>query len=418
MEKIFVSIASYRDPELIPTIENCIKTAKHPERLVFAIGWQHSKEDKWDNLKKYKKDKRFRILDFDYKESKGVCWVRNLIQDLYQDEEFYFQLDSHHRFVEHWDVKLIDTINYLRCMGYYKPILSGYLPSYFPNNDPDGRTQEVWMLNIDRFLPEGAVFLRPQGLDGWRDMKIPPKSRFLSGHFIFTLGSFAKEVPYDPNLYFHGEETSLAARAYTWGYDIFNPHRIFVWHEYTREGKKKHWDDNHYNDLDLKSYARFRRLFGMNKENSYVDNKEEFGKYWFGSARSLEDYEKYAGLKFSTRQIHRYTLTHQPPPTQGDYESGLCSKVKVCIDVYKGSLQEKDYDLFAIALLDASGNDVYRQDADKDEINRLMNEDPKDNFIHIWREYEDSNQPHSWRVWPHTESGGWKDMIQQPIRYE
>ena len=31
--KIFVQIASYRDPELLPTIRDCIDKAKHPEML-------------------------------------------------------------------------------------------------------------------------------------------------------------------------------------------------------------------------------------------------------------------------------------------------------------------------------------------------------------------------------------------------
>ena len=43
--KIFIQIASYRDPQLIPTLKDCISKAKNPENLVFAIAWQHSKDD-------------------------------------------------------------------------------------------------------------------------------------------------------------------------------------------------------------------------------------------------------------------------------------------------------------------------------------------------------------------------------------
>ncbi len=43
-------MAAYRDKELLPTLKDCIKKAKHPENLVFSIAWQHSKEDEWDNL--------------------------------------------------------------------------------------------------------------------------------------------------------------------------------------------------------------------------------------------------------------------------------------------------------------------------------------------------------------------------------
>ena len=55
--KIFISIASYRDPELIPTIENCIANAKNPRNLVFGISRQFHPDDKFDDLKKYKKRK-------------------------------------------------------------------------------------------------------------------------------------------------------------------------------------------------------------------------------------------------------------------------------------------------------------------------------------------------------------------------
>jgi hypothetical protein len=418
-DKIFISIAAYRDPELLPTIENCINNSDNPDNLVFVIAWQHCKDDNWDNLNKYKRDKRFKIIDINYKDSKGVCWARNLIQEKYNGEKYYLQLDSHHRFVKSWDSKLKDMLAYLQSMGHIKPVLSAYLPSYFPDIDPKGRLDEVWMLNIDRFLPEGAVFLRPQGLNDWRVVKEPVKARFLSAHFIFTFGSFVKDVPYDPELYFHGEETSLAVRAFTAGYDLFNPHRIYAWHEYTREGKKKHWDDStEWSEQDKNSYGRFRKLFGMEPNENYLDNKEYFGKFWFGNVRTLEEYEKYAGLKFSSRQIHIETLTHQHPPIKADYENGLCNRIKVCIDVWKDVFTETDYENFAVALLDENGNDLYREDMDIHEFQRLMNEIPNDKFIHIWREYDSDKLPHSWRVWPYSISKGWMDNIEQKIKYE
>lgn len=418
MEKIFISIAAYRDPELLPTIKDCLENADNPNELIFCIAWQHSAEDLWDSLDQYKFDNRFKIIDIPYKEAKGVCWARAKIQEYYDGEKYYFQLDSHHRFIKGWDSELKDMLNYLRCKGFYKPILSTYLPSYFPEKDPEGRLDEVWMLNIDRFLPEGPVFIRPQGLDGWKNMKEPVFSRFLSAHFIFTLGDFVKEVPYDANFYFHGEETSLAARAYTSGWDLFNPHKIYVWHEYTREGKKKHWDDHRFDELDRNSYARFRKLFEMESDTNYENNKKEFGKYWFGNIRTLNQYERYCGLNFKNRQIHKETIYNKLPPIVGDYESGLCNKIKVCIDVWKDSLKETDYEFFAIALLNDKEEDVFRLDANKEEIERAFSENPEDKFIHFWREYEDTKQPHTWRVWPYSTSKGWCEKIDQQIKYE
>lgn len=419
MANIFVSIASYRDPELLPTIESLLRNAAYPNNLTICIAWQHAEEDEWDTLAAYGNDERFKIIDIPYQEAKGVCHARSLIQKFYTNEDFYLQLDSHHRFDKNWDITIQDYLNYLITKGHKKPILSSYLPGYFPKNDPDGRNIEVWGLNIDRFMPAGVPFLRPYNIDDWRSLKEPFPTRFVSGHFIFTIGKFVQEVPYDPFLYFHGEESSLAGRAYTHGYDLFAPHRPVIWHEYTREGKTKHWDDaQDWANRDKASYARFRMIFDMNEEGCTPCQRNALRSFGLGTERSLQDYERYAGLKFRTRQIHQETLNSALPPVKGDYESGLATNHKVCIDIYKGSLTETDYDNFAVALLDKEGNDVYRQDANEMEIQGLFSTDLNDKFIHIWRDFESATRPHSWRVWPHSKSKGWCEKIENPIGYE
>ena len=156
--KIFIQIASYRDPQLVPTIKDCISKAKNPKKLVFSIAWQHSIEDVWDNLDEFKDDKRFKIVDIDYKNSQGACWARNQLQQQYNGEEYTLQLDSHHRFVENWDEECVNMIKQLQEKGHQKPLLTGYISSFDPDNDPDGRTQAPWKMNFDRFIPEGAVF--------------------------------------------------------------------------------------------------------------------------------------------------------------------------------------------------------------------------------------------------------------------
>jgi hypothetical protein len=80
--KIFIQVASYRDPQLIPTIVSALNNAKNPENLVFGIARQFSENDGFDNLDEYRNDNRFRIIDIPYTESKGACWARNQIQQL------------------------------------------------------------------------------------------------------------------------------------------------------------------------------------------------------------------------------------------------------------------------------------------------------------------------------------------------
>jgi ABC-type uncharacterized transport system permease subunit len=86
--------------------------------------------------------------------------------------------------------------------------------------------------------------------------------------------------------------------------------------------------------------------------------------------------------------------------------------------VYKGSLTETDYDSMAVAFLDENSQDLYRQDISGDEIKALMNANPEDRFIQIWKEYESDKQPVSWRVWPHSASKGWMERIEEKISYE
>lgn len=411
-ETIFIQIASYRDPQLLPTLQDCLSKAKYPERLRFGIAWQHAKEDAWDNLDEYKEDERFRVMDIDYKDSQGVCWARNLVQSFYEDETYTLQLDSHHRFAQDWDVTLVDMLKNLQKEGHKKPLLTAYIPSFDPDNDPGARVQEPWKLTFDRYIPEGAVFFLPAAFDHRDDLSKPLLGRFYSAHFGFTLGQFAKEVKHDPNYYFHGEEISIAVRAFTHGYDIFHPNKVVIWHEYTRKGRTKQWDnDPEWGDKNTRCHLRNRKLFGMDNEVQDVD----FGEYGFGTERTLEDYEKFAGLDFSRRAITQDVIDNKLPKFENmelsdeDFQKSLCSIFKHCIDVGYSQVPENDYTFWAVAFKDKDGNEIYRQDADKDEINRMKN-DP-DGYCKVWRSFETNHKPASWLVWPHSESKGWADPI-------
>lgn len=417
---IFVQIASYRDPELLPTLKSLLDNAENSERLKICVAWQHAEEDEWDKMSGYIDDPRFLILDIPYKEAKGVCWARNKIQQYYDGEDFTLQLDSHHRFVEKWDSVLIDMFRSLQEKGHPKPLITSYAPSYFPERDPDGRTQEVWKMNFDRFTPEGYIFTRPSTIDEWKEMTEPLPARFYSAHFAFTTGSFCKEVPHDPDLYFHGEEPSIAVRAFTCGYDLFHPHRIIVWHEYTRDGKKKHWDDDkEWAERDKKSHYRYRLLHGMEGNCSSCAMKQ-LGAYVFGKERTLQDYEKYAGVRFKDRAVQQYTLDKRRPPNpiycnDEEFHASFELVFKHCIDLYAPDYSEPDYDFWVVSFEELDGTVLHREDADKKEIDQLLRAAKgSDNFIRIWREYK-GKRPAKWIVWPHSVSKGWCNRVENVL---
>jgi glycosyltransferase involved in cell wall biosynthesis len=410
--KIFVQIAAYRDPQLEPTIKNMLENAKRPKNLRVGICRQYNPDDQFDLLEEYRKDKRFRILDVLYSDSKGVCWARNQVQQLYEGEEYTLQIDSHMRFEKDWDDTLIKMVKQLQKKGFEKPLLTGYVSSFDPDNDPAGRVQEPWRMAFDRFIPEGAVFFLPETIPGWQQMKEPVTARFYSAHFAFTLGQFSTEVQHDPEFYFHGEEISIAVRAYTHGYDLFHPHKVVIWHEYTRKGRTKQWDDDKdwVNKNNL-SHQKNRQLFGMDGEEVTMD----FSKYGFGTERTLRDYEIYSGLLFSKRAVQQYTLDKNYPPnphifeTEEELMASYASIFKHCIDVGFTQVPEKDYEFWVVAFHDENNETIFRKDADINEINMMMN-DP-DGYCKVWRDFQTVHKPKYWVVWPYSTSKGWCERI-------
>lgn len=408
---IFVQIAAYRDPQLIPTIEDMIKNAKNPQHLRFGICRQYHPNDGFDNIDEYRKDKRFRIVDVLCEYSNGVCWARNQVQQLYKGEMYTLQIDSHMRFAENWDEEMINMVTQLQDMGIPKPMLTGYVSSFDPENDPKGRANEPWRMVFDRFIPEGAIFFLPETIPNWKELEQPVPSRFYSAHYAFTLGEFSVEVQHNPDYYFHGEEISIAVRAFTHGYDMFHPHKVLIWHEYTRKGRVKQWDDDKdWVNKNVKSHLTNRKLFGMDGETQEGHD----GQYGFGSVRTLEDYEKFAGISFKKRGIQQYTLDKNYPPnpefeTQEEWDESILTIFKHCIDIGFDKVPEEDYDFWAIAFHDENDETMFRQDADAEEIKRLKR-DP-DGYCKIWRQFNTSKKPNHWVVWPHSESKGWGERI-------
>ena len=412
--RIFVQIASYRDPELVPTIKSLLLNSDNPNNLVFGICRQFHLEEKIDNFDKWRTEKRFKIIDVLFSESRGACWARNKIQELYDNEEYTLQIDSHMRFKKSWDTTLISMVKQLQEMGIPKPLLTSYVPSYDHNIDPIGRVREPWRMTFDRFIPEGAAFFLPETIPNWKELHRPVPARFYSAHFAFTLGQFCKEVQHNPEYYFHGEEISIAVRAFTWGYDLFHPHRVVAWHEYTRKGRLKQWDDDR--EWYLKnnhSHLSNRKLFGMDGEKQ----EGHEGKYGFGPHRTLRDYEEYAGILFKERAVQQYTLDKNCPPNPGihvygseeEWRRSFASIFKHCIDISSSSVPETDYDFWAVAFHDEKDETLFRKDAERTEIDQMMRD--VDGYCKIWREFPTTNRPRYWVVWPHSKSKGWCNRL-------
>lgn len=144
-------------------------------------------------------------------------------------------------------------------------------------------------------------------------------------------------------------------------------------------------------------------------------NPDEFGKYGFGLERTLRDYEIYSGLLFSKRAVQQYVLDKNNPPNPTVYETeeewinSFATIFKHCIDLNFNQVPEKDYDFWVVAFHDENDETLFRKDADQNEIKRLLN--INEGYVKIWREFQTSNKPKYWVVWPYSKSKGWCERI-------
>ncbi len=404
---IFVSIAAYRDPELIPTIEDCLKKARHPNELRFGICWQHGPGDQPPPRLS---GGRLRMKAVPWQDSGGACWARAECMKLWDGEDFFLQIDSHHRFAENWDAVLLDQAERT---GAAKPLISAYAPAYAPGA-PLPATEAPTVMRLDRYSPEGIPLYQFFALPEHLRTGQPIRARFVSAHMLFTLGAFVSEVPYDPELYFIGEEISLAVRAFSHGYDLFHPGAHVLWHEYTRLQRPKHWDDHvagseaprPWQELDRASLEKVRRLL----------TRQEEGRFALGPDRTLAAYEAYAGLNLRFMRSSRAARQGEEPSPPAVESADRSRAWIVRCEVDRSALTHGGLDrplFWYVGFHDEGGQEIARDDADRLELLKVLSDGGE--RIVIERSFVSPRQPASWTIWPTDRFGRWQERIQRPI---
>jgi hypothetical protein len=112
--------------------------------------------------------------------------------------------------------------------------------------------------------------------------------------------------------------------------------------------------------------------------------------------------------------VQQYTLQDKRAPNPIDDDWVL--QVKHFIALPKKIFVENDYELWRVEFHDAFGNSLYREDADKDEIQQLLS--TKDDFVAIMRRFVVDTLPVGWVVRPFSASKGWCGSISETISYE
>ncbi|EGG21477.1 GlcNAc transferase [Cavenderia fasciculata] len=307
---IFVSIASYRDPECQWTIKNLFENADQPDNVYIGVCWQYDMKDNQDQqcfvYTSDRFDKQVRRIDLHFTEAKGPCLARHLAQTLWKDEKYFLQIDSHMRFIKGWDSKLIEMIE--QC-PLSKPIITCYPMGYtLPNNVPKHTYPTV--LVADRFAED--TMIRMTGKLISKPLKQPFTSRFWVSGFSFSSSAVIKEVPYDPHLdhLFFGEEMIMTARLWTSGWNFYSPPIALVFHLWKRDYRTTFRDDCStpvHQAIQKEKEQQSRNRINHILQNQVTANLDtESIHYSLGSERTLEQYKQFSGVDLIKKEINQF----------------------------------------------------------------------------------------------------------------
>lgn len=304
--QIFVAIAAYTDPELPRTLHDALETARFPDQLRFGVCWQADPKAPVP-LDRFRGDARFRFVDTSIEDSQGGPWARNIAQSLWRGEAYTLQIDSHMKLEPEWDARLIAMLEELPGD---KPILSMNAPLFW--YDEAGGLHRRFDMGVPTTKVSGweeSSHWAPWFDFGPPNTQKPGRTRFVNGNFAFTRGVWNVEVPQDPGQYYWGEELNISIRSFTWGYDLFLPTEAVAWHlEHRGSAPRRHWEKG--KDVvqrrNAEAYARLDRLLASHAAPLP-------GPYGFGRARTLGDYEIYAGFDFRAKRAHPDVFTGANP---------------------------------------------------------------------------------------------------------
>ena len=305
--RIFLSLAAYREPHLTFTREQVFEKAAEPDRISVGLVDQ-SQDDTAGWLASRAWGSQVRHRQFDPRESRGVCWARHHAMQLYAGEEYFLQVDSHTFFFPGWDRALIDLHRQLEAL-IDKPLISAYPPPFEFDADGDPAIRQPAAAQVSIIVPEDGEQLRPacatlRFRGDWQAGADFALGFHLAAGFIFARGAFVDEVPYDPALYFHGEEQNLALRAWTRGWNIAHPRQDWIplRHLY-KSADAAHPGQHWHADIDAQRETQWPERAKQSDARLLALVRGELdGVFGLGAVRSLEDFRAFSGLDYRVCQ--------------------------------------------------------------------------------------------------------------------
>jgi hypothetical protein len=248
--KIYVAIASYRDPLLVSTIESLYLNAEKPENVTvgcFIQSWNSDVGKETPGNRYENKQVFYEVIEPGHIFSVTEC--RNRAMQFLSDEHTYvLQIDSHTRFHKSWDSLLLNYIKNLPP----KSAISTYLPGWEPTPTGEEKinvNKGFWEPSLTELSKRALVTAHsivPENVFLKTNNKFLHKSWYLAAHCIFARKELFKHINQQSWIMFWGEEFINTLSAASEGWDVYLPYNPPLAHMYPQ---------------DVESYLKLNKIF-------------------------------------------------------------------------------------------------------------------------------------------------------------
>jgi len=207
------------------------------------------------------------------------------------------QIDSHMDFSHNWDSSMLEMWGQIN--NEYA-VLSTYVQDL---KNMDQNVNGVWeTAHLCELIFSGKM-PRNEQAKACRTLSEPKLTTVWAAGLSFLKCHGERLTPYDPNLpgIFDGEEYTKGIRLFTHGYDMYTPHRSYVYHDYSHaktDGRAHTWSRK----TIKASQERIMTLLEMNEGDKSAEAKAKLGKYGLGPKRTIDQYINFTGVDIRNRK--------------------------------------------------------------------------------------------------------------------
>ncbi|KAJ9461528.1 [Skp1-protein]-hydroxyproline N-acetylglucosaminyltransferase [Diplonema papillatum] len=194
---IFVSVAAFRDVETNATLHSLFSRALYPQRvfvgLVCQVDWNNPAElcvppKVWEQecgTQEWCPMDQIRMRTFDAGRARGPTFARHLASLLYRGEDYFMMIDSHNRFVKHWDQVVIDEH---AKTGRMNSVLTTYPMAINPKDEEVEERSIAFLCALGKNAGWTSGFPGPYWANSYRAARYPKPQPYLGAGLVFGPG--------------------------------------------------------------------------------------------------------------------------------------------------------------------------------------------------------------------------------------